>query len=388
MKGRLEDGMSAIRPVADALADIAAGKPVVVVEEADTGIEGDVVFAAARATPELVAFMVRHTSGYVCVPLGAADCVRLDLPLISPGQGVSGPAFTVSVDARRGTSTGISASDRARTMRLLADPSATARDFTRPGHVVPVQASDGGVLSRPGRTEAAVDLARLAGLPPVSARCEIVSQWRLGEMADLEELSSFAHEHGLTLISVAQLVDYRRRTERQVDVVAQARIPTAHGEFRAVGYRSLVGGAEHVALVYGDVSDCDDVLVGLHSECLAGDVFGSCRCGCRRRLDAALEAVATEGRGVLLYLRGHEASGADLLHLAPSPALLAVGGDGTLGATGSHHRNDETDRSIGAEILADLGIRTARLLTQDLTGGAPAGSLDARVEPQSTSQAS
>src|SRR5690606_29654368 len=298
-----------------AVADIAAGKAVVVVDDEDRENEGDLIFAAEKATPELVAFMIRYTSGYICVPLVGDDCDRLGLPpMYATNQDKHGTAYTVSVDAREGITTGISAADRATTMRLLASADARADDLTRPGHVVPLRAKDGGVLRRPGHTEAAVDLARMAGLRPAGVICEIVSQKDEGHMARTEELRVFADDHDLALISIADMIAWRRKHEKQVVRVAEARIPTAHGVFTAVGYTSLYDDVEHVALVRGDIGDGEDVLVRVHSECLTGDVFGSLRCDCGPQLDAALEMVDAEGRGVVLYMRGHEGRGIGLMH--------------------------------------------------------------------------
>ena len=299
--------MTRLDTVERAVADIAAGKAVVVIDDEDRENEGDLIFAAEKATPELVAFMVRYTSGYLCVPLDSDICDRLGLlPMYAINQDKHGTAYTVTVDARHGVGTGISASDRATTMRLLADPSSVSDDFTKPGHVVPLRAKDGGVLRRPGHTEAAVDLARMAGLQPAGAICEIVSQKDEGAMAQTDELRIFADEHGLALISIADLIEWRRKHEKHVDRVAEARIPTRHGEFRAVGYRNIYDQVEHVALVRGDIAgpenDGHDVLVRVHSECLTGDVFGARRCDCGPQLDAAMEMVAAEDRGVVLYL--------------------------------------------------------------------------------------
>ena len=311
--------MTRLDSVERAVADIAAGKAVVVIDDEDRENEGDLIFAAEKATPELVAFMVRYTSGYLCVPLDGAICDRLGLlPMYAVNQDKHGTAYTVTVDAKDGVGTGISASDRATTMRLLADPTSVADDFTRPGHVVPLRAKDGGVLRRPGHTEAAVDLARLAGLQPAGAICEIVSQKDEGAMAQTDELRVFADEHGLALISIADLIEWRRKHEKHIERIAEARIPTRHGEFRAVGYTSIYDDVEHVALVRGDIAgphgDGHDVLVRVHSECLTGDVFGSRRCDCGPQLDAALAMVAREGRGVVLYMRGHEGRGIGLMH--------------------------------------------------------------------------
>src|SRR3954449_96683 len=278
--------MTRLDSVERAVADIAAGKAVVVVDDEDRENEGDLIFAAEKATPELVAFMVRYTSGYLCVPLDGAVCDKLGLlPMYAVNQDKHGTAYTVTVDAKEGVGTGISASDRATTMRLLADPTSVADDFTRPGHVVPLRAKDGGVLRRPGHTEAAVDLAVLAGLRPSGTLCEVVSEKDPTGMARGEELRVFADEHDLVMVSIADLIAYRKRFDKLVERVAEARVPLRAGEFTAVGYRSSYDEREHVAFVYGDIADGEDVLVRVHSECLTGDVFGSLRCDCGPQLD-------------------------------------------------------------------------------------------------------
>jgi 3,4-dihydroxy 2-butanone 4-phosphate synthase/GTP cyclohydrolase II len=361
-------GLSAI-PLDDvtrALKDVTDGRPVVVVDDAGRENEGYIIFAASKATPELLAFMIRYTSGVICVPMRGEDLDRLQIPLMTTQNTERmRTAYTVSVDAAVGVTTGICAADRSTTIAKLADPQATAGDFARPGHIFPLRAREGGVLVRPGHTEAAVDLAGLAALPPVGVVSEVVNDD--GTMMRLPGLRAFADSHGLALISIEQLIEHRRRTERLVTRIAQTVIPNAHGRWNAYGYRSDIDGTEHLALVYGDLSsgDGEDVLTRVHSECLTGDVFGSQRCDCGAQLDAAMSRIAECGRGVVIYLRGHEGRGIGLLPKLLAYELQDDGADTVDANLELGLPVDAREYSVAAQLLDDLGVHSVRLLTNN-----------------------
>ncbi|MFG2599965.1 bifunctional 3,4-dihydroxy-2-butanone-4-phosphate synthase/GTP cyclohydrolase II [Streptomyces sp. NPDC048462] len=356
----------ALDPVEQAIRDIAAGRPVVVVDDEDRENEGDLVIAAEKATPEIVAFMMSECRGLICAPMENDELERLELPqMVGHNTESMKTAFTVSVDASaaHGVTTGISAADRAATLRLLAGGVAGPGDFVRPGHVFPLRARTGGVLVRNGHTEAAVDLARLAGLRPAGAIVEIAGED--GVMLRLPQLVPFARKHGLTIISIEDLIAYRRTSEPTVRREAEVRLPTDFGAFTAYGYRSTVDGVEHVALVHGDIAGGDDVLVRVHSECLTGDIFQSERCDCGPQLHASMRRITDEGRGVVVYLRGHEGRGIGLVSKLRAYELQERGVDTLDANLELGLPADARDYAAGAQILKDLGVRSLRLMTNN-----------------------
>jgi 3,4-dihydroxy 2-butanone 4-phosphate synthase/GTP cyclohydrolase II len=355
----------ALSTVEEAIAAIGRGEMVVVVDDEDRENEGDLVMAAEAATPEKLAFFLTHTSGVICVPLLPERIDELELPLMVANNTESQrTAFTVTVDYRPGTTTGISAHDRAATIRSLIDPATKPADLARPGHIFPLRYRTGGVLKRAGHTEATVDLARLAGCYPAGVLCEIVTEDKQS-MARLPELERFATAHGLPIISIADLVRYRRRSEKLVERISKARIPTRFGEFTGYAYHSLLDGEHHLALVRGEVAGASNVLVRVHSECLTGDVFGSLRCDCGLQLESALERIAAAGRGVVIYLRGHEGRGIGLAHKLAAYSLQEQGRDTVDANVELGLPVDSREYGIGAQMLVDLGVTTMRLMTNN-----------------------
>ena len=353
-------------PIDEIVAAIAKGEMVIMVDDEDRENEGDLIVAAEAATQAQIGFMLRHTSGIICLPVIGERLDQLRLPMmVARNTDIRRTAFTVSIDARDGTTTGISAADRWKTIQTVINPDTKPEDLARPGHMYPLRYEPGGVLRRAGHTEAAVDLAELAGKYPAGVLAEVMNDD--GTVARLEDLEVFAREHGLLLGTISDLIAFRRLREKLVERVVEARIPTEHGTFNAVGFRSLIDDRQHIALVMGELGDGERVLTRVHSECLTGDVFGSLRCDCGDQLDLALGRVAAEGRGVVLYIRGHEGRGIGLLHKLAAYRLQDEGLDTVDANVNLGLPVDSRDYGVGAQILYDLGVRSMLLMTNNPT---------------------
>ncbi len=349
--------------IEEAIEDIAAGRMVILCDDEDRENEGDLCLAAEKVTPEHINFMAKYGRGLVCLSLAPDRVKELQLPMMTDVNTSSfGTAFTVSIEAKKGVTTGISAYDRAVTIKTAIDPKMKAEDLARPGHVFPLRAKPGGVLQRAGQTEGSVDLARLAGLNPSGVICEIMSED--GTMARVPELMEFSKTHNIKIVTVKDLINYRMRTERLIKRVADVKLPTEYGDFRAIAYNNFVDDAIHLALVKGDIRGCDGVLVRVHSECLTGDVFGSKRCDCGEQLHAAMKKIETEGRGVVLYMR-QEGRGIGLESKLKAYELQEKGLDTVEANIKLGFKPDLRDYGIGAQMLVDLGVKNMRLMTNN-----------------------